>query len=261
MALIMPVHTFWSLDIGEGNDLIAYCKGMKEDRIRQGWRDWLASNHRGWRLFVGFVCFIGLALFLHFREVRIETLELNATASRYIVAQIDFEFPDYETMIVLKQQAMQDIGQVYQIDDKQIREARYQLEDFLIHSKEWRREAPTTTFEEMYKAADEIETLLLEARFPDPRTIQVIKSLNLPDASYFEFVPDENGTNLPDDFWNWPAEQIAKGDGSQARAVAYILNTFKKRRWALTPDIALEHSLRAQVSRTVPEKYTKVQDT
>src|SRR3990167_6453665 len=162
-------------------------------------------------------------------------------------------------MIVLKQQAMQDIGQVYQIDEKQIREARYQLEDFLIHSKEWRKEAPTTTFEEMYKASDEIETLLLEVRFTDPRTIQVIKSLQLPDTSYFEFVPDEKGTALPEDFWSWPAAQITKGWSSQTRAVAYILNTFQKRKWTLISDIALEHSLRAQVSRTVPEKYTKVQ--
>src|SRR3990167_5075708 len=116
--------------------------------MNKNWQEWLASNNRGWRLLVGFVCVFCLALFLHFREVRLEVLELNATAGRYIVAQIDFEFPDYETTIILKQQAMKDIGKIYQIDDKQIHEARYQLEDFLIHKKDWRQRIPNSTFEE-----------------------------------------------------------------------------------------------------------------
>ena len=71
---------------------------------------WLSHTNRGWRLLVGLFCTIGLALFLHFREIRLEVLELNTTAPRYIVAQIDFEFPDYETTIVLQQQAMQNLG-------------------------------------------------------------------------------------------------------------------------------------------------------
>ncbi len=221
--------------------------------------DWFTSNHRGWRLLVGFVCVIGLALFLHFREVRLETLELNATAGRYIVSQIDFEFPDYETTIVLKQQAMQDIGRIYQIDDRQIREARYQLEDLLIHVKEWRQAAPTSTFEEMYKAADELETILLEARFTDPRTIQKIKELVLPDTSYFEFIPDENVMSLPSDFWNRVTKQMTQNGPFHKETVTYIIQIFQEKKWILSEDTALEHSLRSQVSRTVPEKYTKVQ--
>src|SRR5579863_1369893 len=93
---------------------------------------WLTLNKRGWRLLVGLFCTIGLALFLHFREIRLEVLELNTTAPRYIVAQIDFEFPDYETTIVLQQQAMQDIGSIYQIDETEIREVHLQLEQELI---------------------------------------------------------------------------------------------------------------------------------
>ncbi|HSX25741.1 MAG TPA: HDIG domain-containing protein [Chlamydiales bacterium] len=231
------------------------------DRIRNEWQQWLASNNRGWRLVVGFVCAICLALFLHFREVRLEVLELNTTAGRYIVAQTDFEFPDYETTIVLKQQAMQDVGKIFQIDDKQIREARYQLEDTLIHNKEWRRAAPSSTFEEMYKAADQLETHLLEARFTDPRTIQKIKELNLSDSSYFEFIPEETEASivLPDDFWNRITQLVLQNDAFHREAVFYVVRSFQERGWILSEDIALEHSLRAQVSRTVPEKLTRMQ--
>jgi hypothetical protein len=230
------------------------------DRLRQSWHEWLSSNNRGWRLVVGLFCALGLALFLHFREVRLEVLELNSTASRYIVAQIDFEFPDYETTIVLKQKAMQDVGDIYQIDDKKIRNARYMLEEDLIHNKEWRQSAPSSTFEEMYKAADEIETLLLEARFTDPRTIQKIKELDLPEASYFEFIPE--GANipltLPAEFWDRLSHQIAQSDAFHQETIRYVVKAFQKRSWVLSQDIALERSLRAQVTRTVPEKMTKI---
>lgn len=228
--------------------------------MNKNWQEWLASNNRGWRLIVGFICVFFLALFLHFREVRLEVLELNTTAARYIVAQIDFEFPDYETTIILKQQAMKDVGEINQIDDKQIREARYALEDDLIHNRDWRQAAPSSTFEEMYKAADELETLLLEARFTDPRTLQKIKELNLTDTSYFEFIPDSISTpvRLPAEFWNRTAQQIGQSDAFHKETIDYVVSAFQNRTWNLIQDTALERSLRAQVARTVPEKMTKV---
>jgi len=226
----------------------------------KNWQEWLTCNNRGWRLLVGFVCVFCLALFLHFREVRLEVLELNGTASTYVVAQVDFEFPDYETTIVLKQQATQDIGSIYQIDDKQIRDARYLFEEDLLYNKEWRVAAPSSTFEEMYKAADELETLLLEARFTDPRTLQKIKELRLSDASYFEFFPE--GTNVPLDlpaaFWSRTVQQIVESGAFHREAVQYVVDSFQKRTWILSEDIAFQRSLRVQVSRVIPEKMTKV---
>lgn len=228
--------------------------------MNKNWQEWLASNHRGWRLVVSFICVFCLGLFLHFREVRVEVLELNATAGRYIVAQIDFEFPDYETTIVLKQQAMKDVGAIYQIDDQQIHEGRYFLEEDLIHNRDWRAAAPASTFEEMYKSADELETLLLEARFTDPRTIQKIKELNIPESSYFEFIPEEAGapSNLPQEFWDRITSSISQSGTFHKEAVDYVVGSFQRRPWSLIEDAALERSLRASVGRTVPEKMTKV---
>lgn len=232
-----------------------------QDPLHQGWREWLASNHRGWRLLVGFVCFISLALFLHFREVRLEVLELNAVAGRYIVAQVDFEFPDYEATFVLKQQAAGDIGPIYQIDDRQLRQERGDLEEQLIHSKKWRKASPYSTFEEIYKAADEIETLLMEARFTDPRTIQKIKDLNLSDTAYFEWVGKEetNEVSFPASFWEKIAAQMTASDAFHPETISYVLEQFQKKSWTLVEDSPLEHSLRAQVTRTIPEKMMRVQ--
>ena len=233
---------------------------MKQDWIRHGWTDWLSSNRRGWRLVVGFVCTICLALFLHFREVRLDVLELNTVANRYVIAQIDFEFPDYETTIILKQQAMQDIGKIYQLDDKEIRDIRHELEENLVHRRDWRKAAPSSTFEEMYKAADEFETLLLEERFTDPRTIQKIKELNLSDTSYYEYISEnkEKSVFLPAEFWNELSDQVSQSGTFHLETVKYVTSFFEARSWTFVEDPALESSLRAQVSRMVVDKVTKV---
>jgi putative nucleotidyltransferase with HDIG domain len=233
---------------------------MEKERIRDGWQEWLASNDRGWRIVVGILCAFCLALFLHFRDVRLEVLELNAAAGRYIVAQVDFEFPDYEATVVLKQQAMQDIGSIYQIDDKEVREARHDLENTLIHNKTWRQAAPLSTFEEMYKAVDETETLLLEARFTDARTIQKVKELNLPDTHYYEALDGlSSDGSLDAPFWEEIENQVMATGSFHPQTIRYVITAFKQRKWTLHEDSALERAIKAQVSRTVPEKYTKVQ--
>jgi cyclic-di-AMP phosphodiesterase PgpH len=231
---------------------------MREDRIREGWRDWLAKNNRCWRIIVGVICALCLAFFLHFREVRLEVLELNALAGRYVIAQVDFEFPDYETTIILKEQAMQDIGKIYQIDDKEIREARYQLEDSLIHNKDWRTAAPSSTFEEMYKTADEMETALLESRFTDLRTIQKIKDLKATDSSYYEIALEKGMLSIPPEFWERFSLQMERENAFHPEAIRYVVNYFRSKHWELIEDAALQRSIRNLAGRMVPDKMTKV---
>lgn len=215
---------------------------------------WLSQTNRGWRLLVGLFCTIGLALFLHFREIRLEVLELNTTAPRYIVAQIDFSFPDYETTIVLQQQAMQDIGSIYQIDESQIREAHQELEQQLIQDGGWRKQAPSSTFEEMYRAADLFETALLEARFTDLRTIQKIKQMHFPQTFFYDADP----TSFPPDFWAQVADQVFAQGNFHAETIAYLVNAYEGRSWNLVEDSAFVHSLRMQVRRSVPDRLTPV---
>ncbi len=233
---------------------------MKRDLLRENWLNWLSSNSRGWRILVGLICVVCLAVFLHFREVRLKVLELNTTASRYVVAQVDFEFPDYEATVLLKQQAMQDVGRIYQLEDKQIRAARDHLADLLAHSRKWRQVAPKSTFDEMYKAADEIETLLLEARFTDPRTIQKIKEISSSSASYYEilFEDEKSPVQLPEEFWQGIEHQIAQSGFFHAETIRYVVGAFQKVHWVLVQDVSLEDALRNRVGEQVPQKMTKV---
>ena len=94
----------------------------------------------GIRLFIGLIFTLSLFSILHFREVRVEVLELNSTAPSYIVAQTDIEFFDEEATIILKQEAVRDIGKIYQISDKEIRLLRTEFEDFLVKDDKWRQD-------------------------------------------------------------------------------------------------------------------------
>lgn len=227
---------------------------LKKSGFRAFW--WLAEENRGWRLLVALVCVFFLALFLHFREVRLEVLELNATANRYIVAQVDFEFPDYETTIILKQQAMQDVGPVYRVDPGEVQQARHELENSLVRSRDWRKAAPSSTFEGIYKVLDRMEIFLFDVRFTDPRTIQIVKNLAVPSSSFFEVLSEkETAFLLPDEVWTRFA---AENSSSNPETVRYAIDAFKSRKWDFQQDETLERALRTQVSKTVIDKYTRV---
>ncbi len=221
----------------------------------------LSKDQLGLRLLAGYICVCGLALFLHFREVRIDVLELNTISNRYIVAQVDFEFPDYEASILSKQQAMQEVGRIYAIDRDQIRSARFEFENRLIRTKDWRSLIPSGTFEEMYKTVDELETLLLEARFTDGRTIQIAKELSLPLSFYYETISDDGAGQraLPDEFWIAIREKMQRQERFRPEAVSYAFNAFSAQSWVLEEDDALEKSIRAEASRVIPEIFTHVQ--
>jgi hypothetical protein len=221
-------------------------------------RDWLTFSNRGLRLLVGFICVVALALFLHFREVRLEVLELNGTAPRYIVAQIDFEFPDYETTVVLKQQAMKDIGAIYRIDDKEIRDVGLELDNQLTHNRKWRKAAPSSTYDEMRDGAGYLETQLIEARFTDLRTIQKIKDLSIFKEHFYEFHSEDDETDLPPFFWESMRKQLSKNDSFHVETIDYVISAFQKHQWKLQEDLTLMHSIRFQAGNAIPERMTRV---
>ena len=56
----------------------------------------LTKNHMGNKLLVFLCLWLALTAFIHFREVRVEILEIDTVAKDYVVAKIDFAFPDEE---------------------------------------------------------------------------------------------------------------------------------------------------------------------
>ena len=239
---------------------------MSDKHENSRWQKKLKENDLGWRILIGLICVVCMGLFLHFREVKVEMLELHATASRYVVAQVDFEFPDDEATLILRQEALQDVGRIYKIKGKELRQVRFDLENDLIQNPDWRNELPNVSYEEMYKAADAFEGLLLEARFANAHTIQKLKEFEILVNHYLVFNPktDQEKISLPKEYWRHLREVsfakilFDKLQGVNEHTIDFVISFFENHTWNLVSDYTAENNLRELIQKNIPQKYTRV---
>jgi hypothetical protein len=232
-----------------------------EDLTKNRWHEWLSKPQFSKRFLVGGIFLFFLTLFLNIREVQMEMLDLGSISERYIIAQVDFEFPDEEATMVLKQESVRDIGAIYQVDEKQAELRRGDFENYLINNQEWRQNLDKTTFEKMYNGASDLINLIIQSRFTNARTLQKMRDLHLPTPNIFLFNPSnvQEPLTLPKDFWKSMHSQLTAGDKYQPESATYIINFFKSFSWNLQEDLGMERTLRVQVQESVPMKYTKVE--
>ncbi len=215
----------------------------------------------GIRLLIGFSFIFALFVILHFREVKVEVLELNSFAPSYIVAQTAFEFYDEEATIIMKQEAVRDIGKIYQLSDKEIHQQRVEFENLLMKGEGWKdQQSGEISFEELYKGVEILEKTLLSARFTDPRTIQKMNDYGLPTQYFFPFVPADPDKNarLPKKVWDSLVKQMFPANVLSPNAFAFISNHFQKKEWVFFDDISQQRAVRRRIQATVPDKETQV---
>lgn len=230
----------------------------------------LGSYEKGWsklkkrplakRILLGLVFLASLGWFLHFREVKIEVLEPDTTADRYIIGQIDFEFPDEQATAVLKREAARDVKVIYKIDEKFLKQQRIEFEDHLIQDQQWRRQLEKSTFEEIYKGADALEGLLFQMRFTDPRTLQKIQELHLSTQKYWQLSldPATQTVAFPKNFWDNIRKEAFSGQPFQMETIDFILKNFEGIPWAMEEDSTAERSVRQLIQDNMKEVLTKV---
>ena len=218
------------------------------------------QSGKRWALFLTFV--ISLTVFLHFREVQMEILELGTLAPRYVIAQVDFDFPDEEASQVLRQEAVRDIGTIYKIEDKQVRQFRQDFELSLIEHEDWRKELPKCTFEELYQTLGKIEEMMLQARFSNERTLRKMHALGIPQEDFYLFQFPETELSpfsLPPSFWRSAEENTVIDHKFHSDTVSYLLQGFSEQLWNLQEDFVLEREVRGNVQEAIPRKYTHVE--
>lgn len=224
------------------------------------WREYLREEKLGIRLLIALILLISFTLFIHFREVRIEFLQLNTQAKNYVVAEVDFEFPDKNGTIVLLQQALKDVGSIYMFAPRKVKQVRYDFEDMLIHRDVWREELPTVTFEEMYLGADDIQHFLMSARFTDARTLKKIESLHISTENYFIAKVGKDGAiYLPDQFWTEAKDKLMLKKKITPGAAEFITAYFREVEWNFINDTAAQKQVRTAIEEVIPQKYSRVQ--
>lgn len=211
------------------------------------------------RWLLGVITTLGIALFLHFREIRLDLLEIDHPAKNYMVAQVDFTFADTDATVVLKQEALRDIGRIYKIHDAEIKRVRQKFENYLVNHPNWRDNHPAT-FEEVYNGLDNLVAILAKANLTDERTFRKRGELGLSTDNYF-IVPrlDSEEPNIfPESFWEKIERLLVDQHKQQGPTVLFIIDFFKKEGWRIYNDIDAQRLFRNRIEHQVPEKYTKV---
>lgn len=227
---------------------------------KQKWKNWLGEGHFGRRLFVAFLFFIVLALFLHFRQVRTEALEVNTIAERYIISQVDFTFPDEEATHLLRQQAVRDVGAIYRLDEKELHQMRLDFERNLLANPDWRDQLEPITFDELYRGVDALEEALIFVRFTNARTLQKMRDFHLSTEDYYVIPSQKPGEKiaLSKKFWSEIEEKVFSVSHFHPDAAHFIRNAFESHTWELQQDSSAERALRQVIQDKVPQQYTLV---
>src|SRR3990167_2390407 len=117
------------------------------------------DRNRLLRFVIAFFFAFCVFIFLHFREVRVDTLELGNFAKHYVIAQVDFEFPDEEATIVLRQKAIRNLEKIYRLQKNDIEYVRETFESTIPFQK--RRQ--DISLQEVNQSLDLLEDRLMQA--------------------------------------------------------------------------------------------------
>ncbi len=214
----------------------------------------------GVRWFIAIFFMLCLFCFLHFRDVRVETLELDSQAPNYFVAQVDFDFFDEEATVILRQASVSNIGKIYEISQREIRKRRNEFEETIVKDQGWRDLVGENSFEDMYQAMDDLESEMIGVRFTDPRTLKKMGDVDLDTKNYLVYTPADLSESvlLPKQIWVSVVTKGFAGKTYSDAMQAYIASYFEKSKWLLAEDIPSQRKLRGLIQDLVPEKYTHV---
>lgn len=202
-----------------------------------------------------------LFLFLHFREIQIDAPELNTIAPSYIVAQVDFAFPDDEATVIIRQNALRDVGKIYQISAKNIRQKRAEYDKFLLNHQTWEEgKEDSISFENFYEVSEMLELVLGDLRFTDPSTLEKLKELQFPTGNYEPYAPNSlfEQTALPSRVWDDIQKKYFPVKKFDPLATAMAINFFKDSRWHFEEDIPVQRMLRKKIQSAIAEKISFV---
>lgn len=200
-----------------------------------------------------------LFVFLNFREVKVEVLELNSIAPSYIVTQVDIDYFDEEATIILRQEAVKNVGKIYQLSDKVIRQRRNEFENFLIYSSDWRNPIEDGAFSSIYTGVDLVTKALNSVRFTDPRTLQQLEAADMSTKYYQIYTPAENlsEVTLPSQIWSNIKQSIQdSSDKLSDQSLDFVLTFFEGKKWQIEQDATAERNLRKKLQSKVPDKYS-----
>lgn len=213
------------------------------------------------QLAIGLFFVFALFFFLHFREVKVDTLEPDMVAAKYVVAQTDFTFLDQEATNMIRQDAVREVGNIWRLVEKDIRNEKIELENYLSQSLDWHHVLPEVSLTEMFLAVDLFQREMQLVRFTDPRTLQILKREGFETRDYVVFTPSgqDDKLEIPFQVWNEVKEVVFKGSRLPSEIGTFLAEYYSSRMWNLDEDLSTVRVLRKQVQNEVSDKYTHME--
>ncbi len=209
----------------------------EEERLLFSREQGFFDRNKGMGIFILLIFAVCLFIFLHFKEVKIETLELNSMAKHYVIAQVDFDFPDEEATIIMRQRVIRDVETVNQFHDNDLISFRNSFEKKLLSKPDWRK-TTRSDLDQIHKAMDLLENALIQARFTNLQTINKMKDLNYSHQNYYAFLPESTHQSiyLPDTLWDEIRVKTFSGEDISPELISYIIHAFEDHPWHLEED-------------------------
>ena len=118
---------------------------------------------------------LALFFFLHFREVKVDSLEPEYGGDKVCGGADRLYLPRLEATNMIRQDAVREVGNIWRMVEKDIRNEKIELENFLSQSLDWHEALPEVSLTEMFLGIDLFQREMQLIRFTDPRTLQILK--------------------------------------------------------------------------------------
>lgn len=204
-----------------------------------------------------FILTFSLALFFHFREKHILVYELNSVAPKDIIAIKDFTYLDKKQMVVLKQEALIDLGKIYRIKDSEIKAAEQDLLTKLTNHPSW-RDTYSVTYNEMKHLVREIVADLETWHFTNRRTYVKREEIDLPvhDYSVIENINSRKAISLPNEFWTKLERTVSYKNKKYSKEIDYLIGILRGHRYEMKRDHDARSDMERSIYQTVPEVFS-----
>lgn len=198
---------------------------------------------------------ICLTLFLHFREVRVEPLALGMPSSRYMVAQVAFDFTDQDATKALKQEALRSITPLLEVDEKALRDRYLAAENQLSQNDAWHEALPGVALQDLLQGLESMQMALYELRFASPETAAQLR-LHKMDPEALEIVSPPPSSLSTEQVYKMAQRLLPEDLSPLARD--WVAHAFSEPPIRLTEDHTTTRLLRSQILEEVPPRILHI---
>ncbi len=222
----------------------------------------LKTNSLGLRLLIGLCMVLSIATFLHLRHVRVEVFSVHEQVNNLIIGQIDLLYPEEQTTLVFKEEALDKPGDIFELNDAQLRDILIKFEEYLVLQKS------AFNKENAILIAHAFQDILSELRFTSLDTYKKMELIGFPSYHYMVWTPtsEDEPITLPPEYWrglksvsleNLLNEEI--GTEYDSALSSFVIDYFLLQNLVLVHDKTSEKAFKKALQKEAVGEFSRLQ--